>query len=92
MLRPTLVGAQDGVRDVVMAVEVAYGLNWRFTLTATSEVEITQAELFAAAPGLPFTYTTVLPVQSRLIALDYSLPCKPFVPGLSPPLPTGGFW
>ena len=85
VLRPTLVGAQDGLRDVVMAVEVAYGLNWRFTLTATSEVEITQAELFAAAPGLPFTYTTVLPVQSRLIALDYSLPLqtirpRPFAP------------
>jgi hypothetical protein len=81
----TPAGAQGSVRDVVMAVEVAYGLNWRFTLTAESEVEIAQAELFAAAPGLPFTYTTVLPVHSRQIALDYTLPLQtirpwPFAP------------
>lgn len=81
----TPVGAQAAVRNVVRTAEAEYGLNWHFTLTAESDVEIAHAELFAAAPGLPFTYTTLLPVQSRQIALDYTLPLQtirplPFAP------------
>lgn len=58
-----------------------YGQALHFTLTGQSEVEIKQAVLFAAAPGLSFTYTTLLPVNSSTLNLTYTLRLQP---GLRP--------
>lgn len=66
---------------VVMTASHDYGQALHFTLTGQSEVEIKQAVLFAAAPGLSFTYTTLLPVNSSTLNLTYTLRLQP---GLRP--------
>lgn len=73
-LLPGMGRAQPVVDGVVMAAWSEYGLAWHFTLVAQSEVRIEQAHLFAAAPGLPFTYTDRLSVQDTAVDLVYTLP------------------
>lgn len=75
--------AQSTLHDVVMSADHAYGSNLSFTLSAQSDETIETAVLFAAAPGLDYTYTTQFPVRGRAIDLNYtldltSLPAKPY--------------
>lgn len=71
---------QPQVDGVMMQAWSEYGLAWHFTLSAQSEAMIEQAHLFAAAPGLPFTYTDRLPVHNTTVDLTYTLPLESIRP------------
>lgn len=65
--------AQPTLRDVVSTADHAYGSSLTFTLSAQSDEIIETAVLFAAAPGLDYTYTTPFTVQGQTIDLSYTL-------------------